>query len=1053
MILSFAKFFLRMLGGVLAGIMIAAMLIGVRLALGPIEVDFLGPYLEEALTENGSPFQVALGQTSLGWEPGERALVVEAGDVAVRDDHGQPVLQVPKFSVSLAASGLMRGRIVPRSAALVGLDLNLLRDREGRIAVAVAGSGRRADFARGADDGADGDDATAFLRELVGIRGDGSLGPGLERLSILESRVTFTDQASESVISAPQADLRFLRAGDALRLGLDAEIEAGAGLVPFRADAAWVAGESHYDVTLAFGEIRPSVLPFADALPAVVAGIDVPVSGDLRFAIDLDGRVESIDFAAHSGAGTLYLETLYPDPVTIRNASITGRLSGGGTSLHVARAVLALDGPRIAFSGDVGFDGDRSPSIRMEATADRVTIDEVKRYWPPDVSRDGRDWVVGHLDAGAAHNVVLKLDLPAGAIDDPQSLAPDAVALDFDFDGIAARYFDPLPPIEQGRGHGRLDIDRLVLAVAGATAGGLEVGESEVVIRDFRREDQRAVIRVQVAGPVETMLAALDRPPLGLPSRIGLEAGIVTGRGAVTVNLDFPLIDELTDEMLGISATATLEGIDAKGVALGHDIADGAFTLDIGASRIGLSGRAAILGVPMDIVWEQPFVATGEVAAHYRLAGEVPTDRFAAFGLPLAPYAGGSVGLTTSIDDRVDGNVAVTVDLDLANTVLAVDQAGWGKPAGTPGKAAFSLLRTPDGALAVEGLAVEAGDLQAEGRFRVEDATLVMMQLPKLRFGGSDLAVDLIRKNDAYVIDAAGARLDLKPVFGPDEGGEAASPPAAEEPAGDGPRYLLAGRFARVGLAEDIDVTALDVVLHGQGEIIDYARVRGTLEGGAEVALGVVSRDGKRYLNIDSGDGGGVLKAIGVAENVVEGRLRLRAVKDDTAPEEPLTGRLEIKDFRVVKAPVLAQVLTVASLGGIADLVNGDGARFRIAEVPFSYGDGVITVNDARAVGSIGITAKGTFTRDGQRLAIEGTIIPSYTLNSVLGAIPLIGDLLVGRQGEGIFGITYVVNGTADNPEIEVNPLSALAPGILRRMFFEPRDGKIVEPPTLQQRN
>ena len=68
-------------------------------------------------------------------------------------------------------------------------------------------------------------------------------------------------------------------------------------------------------------------------------------------------------------------------------------------------------------------------------------------------------------------------------------------------------------------------------------------------------------------------------------------------------------------------------------------------------------------------------------------------------------------------------------------------------------------------------------------------------------------------------------------------------------------------------------------------------------------------------------------------------------------------------------------------------------------------------------------------------LSLEGTIVPAYTINSLLGEGPLLGPLIVGRKGEGIFGFTYRSRGASDNPDVLVNPLSVVAPGFLRRLF------------------
>jgi hypothetical protein len=77
-------------------------------------------------------------------------------------------------------------------------------------------------------------------------------------------------------------------------------------------------------------------------------------------------------------------------------------------------------------------------------------------------------------------------------------------------------------------------------------------------------------------------------------------------------------------------------------------------------------------------------------------------------------------------------------------------------------------------------------------------------------------------------------------------------------------------------------------------------------------------------------------------------------------------------------------------------------------------------------------------TAGGGALELHGAVAPAYQVNSFLGRAPVIGDLLIGREGEGVVALSYDVTGRSDNPSVSVNPLSALAPGMLRRLF-EPR--------------
>lgn len=66
-------------------------------------------------------------------------------------------------------------------------------------------------------------------------------------------------------------------------------------------------------------------------------------------------------------------------------------------------------------------------------------------------------------------------------------------------------------------------------------------------------------------------------------------------------------------------------------------------------------------------------------------------------------------------------------------------------------------------------------------------------------------------------------------------------------------------------------------------------------------------------------------------------------------------------------------------------------------------------------------------------MRFNGTLIPLRGVNTILGGIPIIGDILGGENG--IFAITFEAQGPLDNPSISVNPLSVLAPGFLREIF------------------
>jgi hypothetical protein len=193
----------------------------------------------------------------------------------------------------------------------------------------------------------------------------------------------------------------------------------------------------------------------------------------------------------------------------------------------------------------------------------------------------------------------------------------------------------------------------------------------------------------------------------------------------------------------------------------------------------------------------------------------------------------------------------------------------------------------------------------------------------------------------------------------------------------------------------------------------------------------------RRAFTIVSDDAGGVLRAFDFYDDMTGGKLEVTGAFDDTKDTQPAIGTAVITDYHIRNAPALARLLTVAALAGVVDLLQGEGISFSSLEAPFTLTDGLVEVRNARAYGpALGLTAKGQLDTDRNVLALEGTVVPAYVLNSVLGNIPVLGWLVTGGdKGGGIIAFNYSMKGPAAEPDVMVNPLSMLTPGFLRKLF------------------
>lgn len=167
------------------------------------------------------------------------------------------------------------------------------------------------------------------------------------------------------------------------------------------------------------------------------------------------------------------------------------------------------------------------------------------------------------------------------------------------------------------------------------------------------------------------------------------------------------------------------------------------------------------------------------------------------------------------------------------------------------------------------------------------------------------------------------------------------------------------------------------------------------------------------------------------------GSMTVTGSYDDTRPDQPLAGRMAVQDVRAVNAPFLARLFGAGSFTGLSALLSSEqGILFERGEVPFSQKGNVTTIEPSRFQGpQLGITFEGKVDGATDSINVSGTAVPAFVLNTILGKIPVLGDIFV---GDGILGVNFAVSGPTADPQFTINPLSAIAPGFLRRIFQAP---------------
>lgn len=1005
------------LGALLVFTAIAVGILGWLLSQGPISLAFLTPLVERAFSRGDDSLIVDVDDTVLAWAGWRRTLDVRVIGVHVIGPGGRLMLEVPEAAVSFSGRALLRGMVAPTAVDVSGFKLRLVRGRDGAIRfghVQQAGEGQV---------------GAVLVDQLLGPPDpDRSLGY-LQRVSITEANVEIVDEASGQVWTARDAEISLLRDAAGLRAEMNATAELGSRPTALTASGIYRGETARFDVSVRLADFDPATLATFDTALEPLRGIHVPLSGKIDMNFDPEFRIASARFDFNGNSGRLSATSFdVPRDIAVRRVVLRGALPDGTSTLAIDEFTVDLNGPTVSLVARLTGLGEQARA-EGSATARDVPTDELRNLWPRDLGKNARDWIIANLSGGSMTEAKADFTVvQAGSRWDVQKLGGTLRAANVD-----VNYLPPMSRVRGVSGSATFDTKRFDIVVRNGVLGSLRATEGKVALYDLDTDIELAAIDVAVTGPVRDALVLIDGPPLGYLKKIDLKPDDFAGDASVNLTLKFPLKKTLKVDELDVLATADVKNFSQRSAALGQDARDGEMKLRVDRAGLDINGRLVLGGASATVEMRRNFADNAPIIARTRARGRLGTAERTAFGFDFVPYLDGPADVSVEYLERRGGRGEVALEANLAASTLALPELEWRKPAGQPASAKGRILIAGSKATAIPEFSLTAGDtasaLTTSGNLAFADdgKTISRVDLASLKVGNTDARGSFVRRGRTLALAVSGASFDAGP-FQRDK-----SPPAPDRP----PLDL---KIDVDRLYFDSDRLLYAVRLEGQRserwENFDLlARTGPELTMGNHVNLVLKTTGANQTLTGRVENAGAFLRAVDITPNVVGGRMEIKGATDDKRVGRPIATSLHMTEFRLVRAPILARVLSVALLTGILDSLRGEGIGFSSLDAEFLYADPKIEILEAKASGSaIGITARGMLDVDTDQIELDGTIVPANLLNSLPSRIPLIGELLTGGGG-GLFAATYRVSGAMGEPRVTVNPLSTLAPGFLRNLF------------------
>lgn len=1015
-----------------------------RLAQGPMDVGFLAGRLEAAINTDGAPTRVRIGGMALAWEGFAKGLDspldLALRDIAVVDDSGRVLLTVPRASVTLSMGGLLIGRFMPRTLALDGLRLTGTRAADNSFAI---------DLGTLTEDTGAPPSASPVgpaLAELMRpVAGDSRTGAHALsqfrhiRLTDIGLRIVDRPLAVTWAVEHAEVDL-VRRSGGGLGATAAATLRLGERAV----SATVAAGSTPDGESIGLRFTMSPVVPadWSSASPAFggLAALALPIeaTGAVMVSRDLVPRSGTVTLTA--GAGTIRLGT-----GTIPIASAMAYIGGTPDTLTLNHARLVLPGAdglpdsTLSATGAVRV-GPTRLSATLGVSLDRVAIAHLPRLWPAGVGGGARPWLTENLTAGTAHDGHVDLTLDANR----DFTAPELTGLvgTLEVDEGTVHWLRPAPPAEQVKARVRftdpdtVDIDLASgrQRVGAATPIQLTGGHMHIVGMSVK--DQDATIEVRGNGPFADIVALLKEPRLRLLATHPIDLREPGGDAAIALKVKLPLENKVTLDEIDIEATAQLRQGHLTGVAAGRDLDQAMLDIVANKDRLTLKGTGQIASIPAQIDGLMDFQAEKPTAVSQRIAvsAKTGTRQLAAAGLDASDVATGEALPVSAVWTRqVNGAGALAIEADLTGATLIAAPLAWRKPVGTAARASARLILAQDRMTGIDSIAVDGPELSLRAGAKAVDGRIAAIRLDRLILGQTEIAGTIeLPVGGPMALSLNGPTLDLGAKMAektPPRDKTKPEPPP-------GPAWTMAGSFGRILLANDAVAIKATVDAAHDGRVFQSLHIAGAMQPAAPFGVTIVRERGIRQLTATSSDAGAFLRGADMVHTVQGGTLTVRGTYDDSNAAHALTGSLEIADFRVRGAPALGKLLQAMTLYGLVDVVRGPGLGFATLTAPFTLADDVLELKEMRAFSpSLGMTAKGTLNLAAETANLEGTIVPAYFFNSLLGKIPVLGNLFRGEEGGGLFAARYTIRGPLADPTVFVNPLTMLTPGFLRGLF------------------
>lgn len=1026
-----------------------------QLYRGPISVPFLKPYIIAALNPDNEKAELSVESVNIELVRSVRPLKITANNIIYKNKDNAFRFSAPRTSVSFSIKALLHGIIAPASIEMEDPSVYIFTNygvKEYDKASVI--TEKKLDYY-----------VTQFEDFSERFNSDDNTYPEsfINNITISGGEVEFheVDLGRKWVLSDLNFD--FVRGLTEISTSINSLLNFENTIVSAGIDVGYRAKDNKLAVQLSFADLIPSevINNYVDEkLRSELYQINIPVSGKITTMVDfnqflvhrddlltaVEHAVNDIGFQFEGGRGDIVFaaddsESKYG----ISSFVLDGHINGGLNNLEIKDADFNLGDQKVKLSFNAtGLErlllksSLRDLNLRLTADIDSFKLNDLYIYWPRYIAYDAWDWCKNGIFGGDAKKGHFEFDF--GYDKKTKKFGFKDLRGNAYIEDSNVRYIDTMPMVTNVYGDFRVNANSINILLDKAKTDGILLNSGSVRIYDLDKEDNFISIKLISDSSITDALKLIDHPPLEFAKELGIKPDKFNGDAETELQLDFELKKDLGYDDVKVKVKSKLKNVEIANIIDNKTIKSDDLSLEVDNAGLKVEGNASFDGIPVSVVWNERFHPTKDNQSNYAVKFKIDEEVAKKLGISAdiisKPYLDGYAEVSAVALATKDG-YDVKVDADLLKTAIDYSFIGFNKPLEQKGKLTSKLEIRKGKLKAIPSFMLKTPNFDIEGKvaFNAQQqvSSVDIIKIKGKKTNASSKIEFVYKPQPKITVNISGNSYDLSSLFEYTKSDDSKEEKSVDSGLENLPNIDVNIAVNSLWSNPNVAVTnfaGTAKIVHGIG--VNEVHLVGNFDYNKEMKLKVdyIPKPNKEfYLVIDSNAAGNTLRFLRIYEDMHGGNMHIEAKRDKN---KMLIGHAKIRDFSLHNTPVLAKLLTVASFTGMVDLLTGEGMTFSHFDAPFKYKNQILYVNKARAYGNVlGVSLSGAYNMGNDAISFEGMISPAYGLNTMIGKIPLVGNLLAGKDGT-VFAANYSVTGTTDEPDVSLNPLSALSPNSLK---------------------